>query len=77
MFGGGDELRGGILGGEVTSSREINHKKQAATKCASIEVFTRANHSGYIGIRLICVTPMYVAVKYIGRGLENWIPMYI
>ena len=28
----GDELRGGILGGEVTSSREINHKKQAATK---------------------------------------------
>ena len=31
----------------------------------------------YIGIRLICVTPMYVAVKYIGRGLENWIPMYI
>ena len=32
---------------------------------------------GYIGIRLICVTPMYVAVKYIGRGLENWIPMYI
>ena len=32
---------------------------------------------GYIGIRLICVTPMYVAVKYIGRGIENWIPMYI
>ena len=32
---------------------------------------------GYIGIWLICVTPMYVAVKYIGRGLENWIPMYI
>ena len=32
LFGGGDELRGGILGGEVTSSREINHKKQAATK---------------------------------------------
>ena len=31
----------------------------------------------YIGIRLICVTPMYVAVKYIGRGIENWIPMYI
>ena len=30
---------------------------------------------GYIGIRIICVTPMYVAVKYIGRGLENWIPM--
>ena len=23
----------------------------------------------YIGIRLICVTPMYVAVKYIGRGI--------
>lgn len=32
---------------------------------------------GYIGIRLICVSSMYVAVKYIGRGLENWIPMYI
>ena len=32
---------------------------------------------GYIGIRIICVTPMYVAVKYIGRGLENWIQMYI
>ena len=46
MFGGGDELRGGIIGGKVTSSREINHKKQAATKCASIEVFTRASHSG-------------------------------
>ena len=45
-MGGGDELRGDILGGKVTSSREINHKKQAATKCASIEVFTRASHSG-------------------------------
>ena len=42
----GDELRGDQLGEEATSSREINHKKQAANKCASIEVFTRANHSG-------------------------------
>ena len=25
LFGGGDELRGGILGGEAISSREINH----------------------------------------------------
>ena len=32
---------------------------------------------GYIGIRLICVSPMYVAIKYIGRGLKNLFPMYI
>ena len=32
LFGGGDELRGDQLGEEATSSREINHKKQAATK---------------------------------------------
>ena len=31
---------------------------------------------GYIGIRLICVTPMYVAVKYIGTALKQSNPMY-
>ena len=32
---------------------------------------------GYIGIRLICVTPMYVAIKYIGTALKQPNPMYL
>ena len=32
---------------------------------------------GYIGIRLICVTPMYVAVKYIGTAPKQPNPMYL
>ena len=31
---------------------------------------------GYIGIRLICVSPMYVAIIYIGIPGKDGIPMY-